>query len=61
MSCPSQRVQDPSHSILCRLILRRAWTIQERSTTADENQASVLLLFRLSLAILTNEVVRGEL
>lgn len=60
MSGPSQRVHDPSHSIFCRLILRRAWTVQERSTAADEYKTSIFLLICLSFAILTNKVVRGE-
>jgi hypothetical protein len=60
MSGPSQRVHDSSHSILRRLILRRAWAVQECSTAADKYETSILLLICLSLAILTNKVVRGE-
>lgn len=56
----SQRMHDPPHSVLCRLVLRSTRTIQIASATADEDETGVFLLVGHRFAVLGDKMVSGQ-
>jgi hypothetical protein len=60
MGRPPHRSHDPPHRMLGRLVLRGSRAIQIPSPAADQYKASILLLIRLRLSVLADEVVSSQ-